>query len=170
MTAMGLLALQKMQSINANAVDIQTSWLPSVQALGDLRAGVITYRNVVREHMLAETMDEKKAQESLLEDIVASNNKIRAIYEPLITSPEERALYEEWGKQWDRYKTAAKEVIAISNKGTATSTHEAHELNTTTVNLIGLKADEILKQDIALNKKGAEGGRKGSQRQLRARP
>lgn len=156
MAAMGLLALQKMQSINANAVDIQTSWLPSVQALGDLRAGVITYRNVVREHMLSETADEKKAQEALLDSIVASNNKIRAIYEPLITSPEERALYDEWAKQWERYKTAAKEVIAISNKATATSTHEAHELNTTTVNLIGLKADEILKQDIALNKKGAE--------------
>jgi methyl-accepting chemotaxis protein len=156
MTAMGLLALQKMQSINANAVDIQTNWLPAVQALGDLRAGVITYRNVIREHMLSETIDEKKAQEALLDSIVASNNKIRATYEPTIASPEERALYEEWGKQWDRYKTAAKEVITISNRADATSTHEAHELNTTTVNLIGLKADEILKQDIALNKKGAE--------------
>jgi methyl-accepting chemotaxis protein len=156
MTAMGLLALQKMQSINANAVDIQTNWLPAVQALGDLRAGVITYRNVIREHMLSETIDEKKAQESLLDSIVTSNNKIRAVYEPLIASPEERALYEEWGKQWDRYKMAAKEVISLSSKATASSTHEAHELNTTTVNLIGLKADEVLKQDIALNKNGAE--------------
>ena len=156
MTAMGLLSLQKMQSINANTVDIQTSWLPSVQALGELRAGVIAYRNVIREHMLSETIDEKKAQESLLDSIVESNNKIRAIYEPLISSPEERALYDEWSKQWDRYKMAAKEVITLSSTATATSTHEAHELNTTTVNLIGLKADEILKQDIALNKKGAE--------------
>jgi methyl-accepting chemotaxis protein len=156
MTAMGLLALQKMQSINANAVDIQTSWLPSVQALGDLRAGVTAYRSVIREHMLSETIDEKKAQETLLESIVANNNKIRAIYEPLISSPEERALYDEWGKQWDRYKAAAKEVITISSKGDATSTHEAHELNTTTAVLIGLKADEILKQDIELNKRGSE--------------
>ncbi len=44
----------------------------------------------------------------------------------------------------------------LSAKATSSSTHEAHELNTTTVNLIGLKADEILKQDIELNKKGAE--------------
>ena len=61
MTGMGLLAVRNMRAINANTVDITTNWLPSVRALGDLRAGVITYRNVVREHMLAETLEEKQA-------------------------------------------------------------------------------------------------------------
>jgi hypothetical protein len=51
---MGLLAVKNMRSINANTLDITTNWLPSIRVLGDLRAGVITYRNVVREHMLAE--------------------------------------------------------------------------------------------------------------------
>jgi methyl-accepting chemotaxis protein len=58
MTCMGLLAVMKMRSMNANTVDITTSWLPSVRVLGDLRAGVITYRNVIREHMLSETLEE----------------------------------------------------------------------------------------------------------------
>ena len=53
MTGMGLFAVMKLRAINANTVDIATNWLPSVRALGDLRSGVITYRNVVREHMLA---------------------------------------------------------------------------------------------------------------------
>ena len=52
MTGMGLLAVKNMRAINANTVDITTNWLPSVRVLGDLRAGVITYRNVIREHML----------------------------------------------------------------------------------------------------------------------
>ncbi|MEH2512476.1 methyl-accepting chemotaxis protein [Nitrobacteraceae bacterium AZCC 1564] len=155
MGAMGLLALRQMQDIDANATEIQTSWLPSVRALGDLRAGVISYRNVIREHMLAETIEEKQAQEGLLAAIVESNDKIRAIYEPLITSPEERALYDEWVKQWTRYKMAAKEVLELSRKADSTSTHEAHELNTTTVNLIGVKADQILKEDIDLNNAGS---------------
>ncbi len=144
-----------MQDINASATEIQTSWLPSVRALGDLRAGVINYRNVIREHMLAETIEEKQAQEQLLASIVESNDKVRATYEPLITSPEERALYDEWVKQWTRYKMAAKEVLELSRKATSTSTHEAHELNTTTVNLIGVKADQILKEDIDLNNAGS---------------
>ena len=61
--------------------------------LGDLRAGVITYRNVIREHMLCETLDEKLAMEKTLATVIETNNKIRAAYEPLITSAEERALY-----------------------------------------------------------------------------
>ena len=57
MTGMGLIAVWKMRAMNANTADITTSWMPSVRVLGDLRAGVITYRNVIREHMLAETLD-----------------------------------------------------------------------------------------------------------------
>ena len=67
-----------MRAINANTVDITTSWLPSVRVLGDLRAGVITYRNVIREHMLAETLEEKQAPEKTLATVVESNTKIRA--------------------------------------------------------------------------------------------
>ncbi|HEY0849712.1 MAG TPA: MCP four helix bundle domain-containing protein, partial [Bradyrhizobium sp.] len=46
LAGMGLLAVKNMRSINASTVDITTVWLPSVRVLGDLRAGVITYRNV----------------------------------------------------------------------------------------------------------------------------
>ena len=78
MTGMGLLAVTNMRAINANTVDITTNWLPSVRVLGDLRAGVITYRNVIREHMLSETLDEKEAAEKTLATVVESNTKIRA--------------------------------------------------------------------------------------------
>lgn len=154
--AMGLLALRQMQAINANAVDIQTNWLPSVRALGDLRAGVITYRNVIRQHMLAETLEEKLAMEKLVEQLVESNTKIRQTYEKLLSSPQERALYAEWGQLWDSYKKGATDVMALSRQSAGRVPHEAQELNTKTVNPIGIKADEILKKDIELNNKGAD--------------
>ena len=78
MTGMGLLAVRNMRAINANTVDIATNWLPSVRVLGELRAGVITYRNVIREHMLAETLEEKQASEKTLAAVVEANTKIRA--------------------------------------------------------------------------------------------
>ena len=46
------------KAMNANTVDIATNWMPSVKVLGELRSGVITYRNVIREHMLAETLED----------------------------------------------------------------------------------------------------------------
>jgi methyl-accepting chemotaxis protein len=156
MTGMGLLAVRNMRAINANTVDIATSWLPSVRALGDLRAGVITYRNVIREHMLAETAEEKEAAEKTLATVVEGNTKIRQSYEAMITSPEERRLYSEWVQLWESYKKGTEEVMALSRKSVGKIPHEAHELNTNTVNKIGIEADNVLKKDIDLNNAGAD--------------
>jgi methyl-accepting chemotaxis protein len=156
MTGMGLLAVKNMRSINANTVDIATNRLPSIRELGDLRAGVITYRNLIREHMLGESLDEKLAAEKNLATVSENNAKIRAAYEPLISSPDERALYTEWSKLWDEYKTATEEVLALSRKAAGQVAHEAHEWNSKKVNKIAIAADEILRKDIDLNNKGAE--------------
>ena len=156
MSGMGLFAIRQMQAINANAVDIQTNWMPSVRVLGELRAGVITYRNVIREHMLSELIEEKLAQEKTLETVVENNQKVRLAYEKMITSPEERALYAEWTQVWDEYRKGTLEVMALSRKAAGKMPTEAHDLNTITVNLIGIKADNILKKDIDLNNKGAD--------------
>src|ERR1700722_19085715 len=156
MTGMGLLAVRNMRAINASTVDITTNWLPGVRVLGDLRAGVITYRNVIREHMLAETAEEKQAAEKILAGVVEDNNGIRQTYERLIASPEERALYNEWVQQWERYQKGTEEVMALSRKSVGKIPHEAHELNSKTVNKIGLDADAILKKSIEVNNTGAD--------------
>jgi methyl-accepting chemotaxis protein len=156
LAGMGLLAVHNMRSMNANTVDIATNWLPSVRVLGELRSGVITYRNVIREHMLAQTLEEKLASEKTLAGVVESNNKIRQSYEPMISTPEERALYEQWGKLWADYKKGTEEVMALSRKAAGQIPQEAHDLNSKTVNKIGLESDEILKKDIDLNNTGAD--------------
>jgi methyl-accepting chemotaxis protein len=156
MTGMGLLAVKNMRAINASTVNITTNWLPSVRVLGDLRAGVITYRNVIREHMLCETLDEKLAMEKTLATVIESNTKIRATYEPMITSPEERALYAEWSQLWDKYRKGTQEVMALSRAAAGKIPTEAHDLNTHTVNKIGLEADAVLKKSIDLNNAGAD--------------
>ena len=156
MTGMGLLSVRNMRAINANTVDISTSWLPSVRVLGDLRAGVITFRNVIREHMLSETMEEKLAMEKTLATVIEANTKARAAYEPMITSPEERALYNEWVKLWESYKKSSDEVMALSRKAAGQVPREAHELNTRTANKIALEADAVLRKDIDLNNAGAD--------------
>jgi methyl-accepting chemotaxis protein len=155
-TGMGLLAITEMRAINANTVDITTNWLPSVRALGDLRAGVITYRNVIRQHMLSETLEDKQAMEKTLAGVVEGNLKIRALYEPMIASAEERALYKQWSDVWDKYKKGTEEVMALSRKEAGKFPKEAQDLNTRTVNKIGLEADEILKKSIELNNAGAD--------------
>jgi methyl-accepting chemotaxis protein len=156
MTGMGLLAVMKMRSMNANTTEITTSWMPSVRVLGEIRASVITYRNVVRQHMLSETLEEKLANEKTAGTVIEALAKARKSYEPMVTSPEERALYNEWAKLWDQYKQGTDEVFALSRKEAGKVPHDAQELNTKTVNKIGLASDEVLTKDIELNTKGGD--------------
>jgi methyl-accepting chemotaxis protein len=155
LTGTGLLAVRNMRSMNANTVDVTTNWLPSVRLLGELRAGVITYRNVIREHMLSETLDEKLAMEKTLQTVVDSNIKIRQEYEALIVNAQERAFYDEWVRVWNDYKANTQKVMELSRGSVGRYPKEAHDLNTSTVNKIGLQADEILTKDIKFNNEGA---------------
>jgi len=156
MTSMGMLAVLKMRAINASTVDIVTNWMPSIRALGDIRAGVMTYRNVIRQHILSETIEDKIANEKTGETVIEALAKARRSYEGMITSQEERALYVEWSGLWDRYKKGTEEVMALSRKEVGRIPHEAQELNSKTVNKIALESDQVLLKDIDLNTKGAD--------------
>src|SRR5436190_17246548 len=156
MSGMGLLAVKNMRSINADTVDITTNWLPSVRVLGELRAGVITYRNVIRQHMLSETPEEKAAMEKTLATVVEGNMKIRTQYEAMISTAEERALYKEWSDLWDKCKKGTEEVMALSCKEAGKFPPEAQDLNTKVVNKIGIDSDNVLKKSIDLNNAGAD--------------
>ena len=57
---------------------------------------------------------------------------------------------------WDKYRKGTQEVMALSRKAVGQIPTEAHDLNTKTVNKIGLEADAVLKKDIDLNNAGAD--------------
>jgi methyl-accepting chemotaxis protein len=155
MTGMGLLAVRNMKAINASTIEITTNWLPAIQALGDLRAGVLTYRNVIRQHMLSDTLDEKQALEKTLATVVAANTKIRQVYSATITTAEERAIYREWEGEWESYKKGTEDVMALSRREVGKLPREALELDARTVNAIALKADEVLRKAIDFNVAGS---------------
>ncbi len=152
---MGALSAMSMRSLNANTREIASNWLPSIKALGELNAGLMNYRAVLRSHMLAETIEEKQSIEKVLESVVQQNNGIRKSYEAMITSPEERALYDEWSKHWQDYKDLAAKVMELSRKEAGHLPREALELNKQAMKM-GQDADGVMAKDIELNNKGAE--------------
>ncbi|WP_076865993.1 methyl-accepting chemotaxis protein [Bradyrhizobium mercantei] len=156
MTGMGLVAVWKMHAMNANTADISDNWLPSVRMLGDLRASVITYRNGIRQHLLAETLQDKLAVEKAVAAVAEAQLIARKNYEPMLASPEAWARYNEWVRIWDEYKKGTEEVMALSRKEAGRIPHEAQELNVNTVNRIGLRSDEVLTKHIELTTKGGD--------------
>jgi methyl-accepting chemotaxis protein len=153
MSAMGGLAVKQMSDINHLTTEIASSWLPSVRVLGEIRAATITYRAIVRSHLLATNEAGKQVQETLLAkwlDILAAAQKR---YEPLINSAEERAFYTDSSAAWLEYLEGVKQVLVLSRKN---DDNEARTLHAK-ASLASVKSDEILQKDIDLNNKGADG-------------
>lgn len=152
MSAMGSLAVKQMRDINGSTVEIASSWLPSVRVLGEIRAATITYRAIVRSHLLATNEAGKKAQEVLMAKWIDILQTARKRYEPLINSAEERAFYTDSKNAWDEYLDSVKQVLVLSHKN---EDNEARALHAK-ASLAGVKSDEILQKDIDLNNKGAD--------------
>jgi len=153
--AISAFAIWKMQAINAAVVDIQTNWLPSVRVLGELRAATITYRNAVRQHLLTDRAEDKAEFDKRIDPIAVKIAENTREYERLISSPQERALYDEWRGLWKEYMNGAQEVLRLSRAAAGRFPQEANELNSKTVNPIGLNADKVLASAIDFNNKGA---------------
>src|SRR6202040_2395443 len=98
----------------------------------------ITYRAIVRSHLLASDEATRQVQEDLLAKWINNTSNARKAYEPLITTAEERALYDEFSASWAEYLAGVKEVLVMSRKN---EDNEARALHAK-ASLAGVKADE----------------------------
>jgi methyl-accepting chemotaxis protein len=156
MGAMGLMALRSMQGINAHTVEIATNWLPSVRVLGAIRADVNRYRAMGRDHLLADTEMKKDEVEKKLTSYVEAVAKFRKQYELMIASAEERALYENWSKAWEKYQDIVRQVVAMSRKSIGQISPEAKGLFYGEGSNTAAAGDELLQKEIDLNDTGAD--------------
>lgn len=151
LAGMGAFAVQNMSSINASTVDISTNWLPSMRALGDVRAATLAYRSVVRGYLLAEDEAERTAIEKSMIGYQDNLAKALKAYEPLVSSEEEHAYLREFSKLSGEYRSGVDQVLALVHNS---QDKAARELNRK-VNLIGVKTDELLQKAVSLNNAGA---------------
>jgi methyl-accepting chemotaxis protein len=156
MSGMGLLAIRSMQVINAHTVEIATNWLPSVRVLGDLRADINLFRIALRAHVMAETLEAKAAADKRLAGILERIAKDRKAYEPMITSPEERSIFENWSRAWAKYVGGIQDVVDLSRNSVGRIPHEAGEAISKTVAVVAAESDTYLEKAINFNNAGAD--------------
>ncbi|MGY3454241.1 methyl-accepting chemotaxis protein [Bradyrhizobium sp. USDA 4353] len=155
MSGLGVLSLRSMRAINERTVDIATNWLPSVRALGALRADINVYRLTLRAHVMALTPEAKANNDKRMADVLEKVKKDIKAYQPLISSAEEREIYEAWTRAWDKYTTEADKVLEVSRKSIGKLPDDVDAL----FKLPGAAAaaqEEILTKAIDYNDKGAE--------------
>jgi len=148
-----LLSLREMSEMNRAGRDLGENWLPSVQVLSQLETLVVEHRVRELAHIAAQTPAAMQEQD---QKIAAQRQKIAEAqnkYQALISSQDERALYERFQRSWSAYIRATDKVVDLSRQDLKA---EARDLQLGESLNLYYEARKILTEDIVLNNQGAD--------------
>ena len=157
--AMAGVALLELRDLRGSSEEISENWLPSVQAVGALDSQVASLRLTILAHMLT---TDSAAKGSLDKQIADDRNKLaemRKQYEALISSPEEKTLYEEFGASWAKYVEVNNRALDLSRNSDNAGATDIMS-NVSRPQYLAIKA--ILNKLIKLNTDGAAAASKAS--------
>jgi len=151
--ALGAFAIVEMQTINRSTQEIQTNWLPSVRLLGEMRTQAARFRAVLRDTL---TDPDEAFMAEIQKNLAARAkdfDKAFASYESVVSSPEERVMYNDIGTSWKKFRAASDEVVDLAKKFEVVS---ARKLNNEKAVPMGRAMDSALSKIVDFNDKGAE--------------
>jgi len=123
----GLLGLTSTQKMREQALDVEMNWLPSIRTLGEIdtltartSGSMLRHTQALDAALIASTeADSGRFSKKLQEK--------KAIYEKLISSPEERTLYETFSREYQNFETVRDAVLDLSRKGQKAEAYALYE-------------------------------------------
>jgi len=152
MIFLGVFSLSQMAKLNGSTTDIATNWLPSVRTLALLKYDVSDARRKELNHVMVSDKSGMDKYESQFQEILRAVQKDEKLYEPMISSDEERRLYEPFPPAWEKYVNLDKQVFDLSRENKKA---EADKLAMGEDRDAFEAAIAYLEPDIELNNKGA---------------
>ncbi|MFP5406680.1 MAG: MCP four helix bundle domain-containing protein, partial [Gammaproteobacteria bacterium] len=110
----GILSVTQLARINADTEEIAGNWLPSIEALANLRNGLNEFRRSESLHVLAPGDEEMALQEKRMADLKKDIASTLATFQALIGSPEERRLHDDFARNLDAYYASNRKLIELS--------------------------------------------------------
>jgi methyl-accepting chemotaxis protein len=150
---LGAFSLVQIGHVNNSTVDIATNWLPSVKALGRVESIAGEFRRSEFQHILSSSKEDMDKFEKRMDGQLDTFRKNTVGYEKLISSPEEKKLYEEFSSAWAAYMECHGRMLALSRQN---KTKEAVELMRGDSSKNFAAAVDLLRKDITINEKGAD--------------
>jgi len=114
---LGIFSISKLVKVNAVSTEIAADWLPSVNILGKLQLSLARYRISESSHISSVSPDEMGNNEKAMTTRLDIIHQQQAIYEPLISSEEERKKYEDLKFLIDNYLKINQKMISLSRQG-----------------------------------------------------
>jgi methyl-accepting chemotaxis protein len=124
---LGLLGLLGTQRMREQSLEIETNWLPSIRVLGEIDTLTARISAVVLRHTQATDPKLAAVIEADLERFDKKLAERRALYEPMIASPEERALYETYLREAATFLPVRQAIMDLSRSGQKAQAFELYE-------------------------------------------
>ena len=148
-----IICITQIQSVGKNTEEIAGNWLPAVQAVGEISQLRLRYRVRSLEYMLPGSAEEKAKIASSLGKLDESLQEALKAYEKLISSEQERQIYQEAVKAVGGYKSAVEKAIALATAGDEEGAQQLRRTEwVATANALRDRTDELAK----LNRDGAD--------------
>ena len=145
-------ALVLMGNIDTSMNDLNVNWLPSVDAISTADHELQTLRRWEILHVLSTNEEDMQTYDKRIVDTKADLNKVLTKYEALISSAEERNIYNTFQSNLKKYSEVSNRLLVLSRKN---DTENAKKLTEGESRQIFNDAMDELKQLVEINEKGA---------------
>jgi len=153
MLLLGAIAIFELSKVNGSTEEIATNWLPSVHAVDSIDGTISDYRRQELQYILSTKQEDWDLFTKKMSEVESELKLLEADYVKLISSPEEKKLYEEYRTHWVAYLESVKKEIALTSENRH---EEALALCRGETKKSFLAAMAALDKDALLNKKGSD--------------
>jgi methyl-accepting chemotaxis protein len=150
---LGAFSLTQISKMNNSAVDLATNWLPTLRSLGQMQYDVIDLRRKEMSFLLAANKADIATEEGRSAAVYKRLVGHMKEYEKLISSDEERKLYQEFGQGLDKHESVRLQVNELIKAG---KHRQGVQLSQTQGRDTSEALVKKLAETVELNRKGAD--------------
>ncbi|WP_313116544.1 methyl-accepting chemotaxis protein [Pseudomonas guguanensis] len=114
---LGIFSLMQMGEMRERSDEINDNWLPSVLAFGDVSKNILRLRAITLPSMLNRDSAQVQANLRLIEELRSTIARSQEAYEKLISSAEERGIYDEFKRAEDAYFQQQGRIVELVRQG-----------------------------------------------------
>jgi methyl-accepting chemotaxis protein len=119
--ALGILAIVRLADVAAESQQISGNYMPSLDHLGAINTASSNVRIAQLREVVADSDDTRANAANDVAALLANREKLVKDYEPLISSEEERKLWNEAQSDWKDYVTRSGRALELAKNGLASS-------------------------------------------------
>jgi len=150
---LGIFCMSQMSKLNGHTLEIGTNWLPSVSHSSDMRTDLSDFRIKEYKHILSTTNEEMDAVEKEMDEVAKDLEDNTKTYEKLISSDEERKIFEQFSSEWNKYLQQHEKILKVSRRNL---TDSAKRMITGESRKYYDATSKLLNEIVDLNDKGAD--------------